>query len=106
MNPPNILLINVDDLGWTDVGFMGSTFYETPVIDKLAAEGTVFTNAYAAAANCAPSRACMLTGLMPGRHGVYTVGSSERGDAENYKQASDQGIPLCNFRGTGMNVVL
>ena len=85
MSQPNILLINVDDLGWTDLGFMGSSFYETPTINKLASEGTVFTNAYAASANCAPSRACMLTGLMPGRHGIYTVGSSERGDVKTRK---------------------
>ena len=44
----NILLINIDDMGWRDVGFMGSGFYETPVLDKLAAGGMVFTQAYAA----------------------------------------------------------
>ena len=54
---PNIVLINVDDLGWKDLGFMGSTYYETPNIDKLAQEGMVFTNAYAGAANC--WRACL-----------------------------------------------
>ena len=85
MKQPNILLINVDDLGWTDLGFMGSTFYETPAINQLAKEGMVFTNAYAASANCAPSRACMLTGLMPGRHGIYTVGNSDRGDVKTRK---------------------
>jgi arylsulfatase A-like enzyme len=80
-NKPNILLINVDDLGWTDLGFMGSKYYETPTIDKLAGEGMIFTNAYASAANCAPSRACMLTGQGPTEHGVYTVGNSDRGEA-------------------------
>lgn len=78
---PNILLINVDDLGWTDLGFMGSRFYETPNIDRLARDGCVFTNAYASAANCAPSRANMMTGLQPSRHGIYTVGNSDRGDS-------------------------
>lgn len=78
---PNILLINVDDLGWTDLGFMGSEYYETPNIDKLARDGKIFTNAYASAANCAPSRACMLTGQMSTEHGIYTVGNSDRGDA-------------------------
>lgn len=77
--PPNILLINVDDLGWADLGYMGSSFYSSPNIDALAAEGLVFTQAYAAAANCAPSRACMMTGLNTPQHGIYTVGSSERG---------------------------
>lgn len=82
---PNIILINIDDLGWTDLGFMGSTFYETPNIDRLAAEGCIFTNAYACAANCAPSRAGMMTGLQPSQHGVYTVGSSERGHHKTRK---------------------
>ena len=60
---PNIILINIDDMGWKDVGFMGSKYYETPNIDGLAARGMVFTNGYAAAANCAPSRASLMTGL-------------------------------------------
>ena len=46
--PPNVILILVDDLGWTDLGFMGSDFYETPNIDRLASDGVRFTNAYAA----------------------------------------------------------
>lgn len=77
--PANILFINVDDLGWTDLGCMGSAFYETPNIDQLANEGMLFTEAYAAAANCAPSRACVFTGQYTPRHGVYTVGHSQRG---------------------------
>ena len=77
-NPPNILFINADDLGWGDVGFMGSTYYETPNIDRLAAQGMRFMDAYAPAANCAPSRAVVYTGQYGPRHGIYTVGSSER----------------------------
>jgi arylsulfatase A-like enzyme len=82
---PNILLINIDDLGWRDLGYMGSHYYETPNIDKLASEGMIFTNAYAAAANCAPSRASMFTGQWPARTGVYTVGTSERGESKDRK---------------------
>jgi arylsulfatase A-like enzyme len=82
---PNILLINIDDLGWRDVGFMGSKYYETPNLDKLAAQGMIFTNAYAAAANCAPSRACMMTGQWTPRHGIYTVGNSDRGKSRDRK---------------------
>ena len=78
---PNILLIVADDLGWKDVGFMGSEFYETPNLDKLAGEGVVFNQAYAGAANCAPSRACLLSGENTPRHGIYTVNSSVRGNA-------------------------
>jgi arylsulfatase A-like enzyme len=83
--PPNILLINIDDLGWMDVGFMGSEYYNTPNIDALAAEGMVFTNAYASASNCAPSRACLMSGQWTPRHGIYTVDSSERGKSKNRK---------------------
>ena len=82
---PNILLINIDDMGWRDVGFMGSEYYETPNIDALAAKGMIFTNAYAAAANCAPSRACMMSGQWPQRHGIYTVGNSDRGKSHDRK---------------------
>ncbi|EON79251.1 Arylsulfatase [Lunatimonas lonarensis] len=81
-NKPNIILINVDDLGWRDVGFMGSDYYETPNLDKLAAQGMVFYYAYAAAANCAPSRASLMSGMNTPKHRVYTVGSSERGEAK------------------------
>ena len=82
---PNVLHINIDDLGVMDVGFMGDKRYSTKNIDKLAAEGMIFTNGYAPAANCAPSRACVLTGQYPMSHGVYTVGSSERGKAQTRK---------------------
>lgn len=67
---PNIVLLLVDDLGWKDVGFMGSKYYETPNIDKLASQGISFTNAYAACAVCSPTRAALLTGRYPARTGV------------------------------------
>ena len=82
---PNILIINVDDMGWKDTGFMGSKFYLTPEMDALAKEGMIFTNGYAAASNCAPSRASMLSGLWQTRHGIYTVGTSERGQSKDRK---------------------
>ena len=82
---PNILLINIDDMGWRDVGFMGSEYYETPNIDALAADGMIFTNAYAGASNCAPSRACMMSGQWTPRHGIYTVTNSDRGKSETRK---------------------
>lgn len=88
---PNILLINIDDMGWRDVGFMGSEYYETPNLDALAADGMIFTNAYASASNCAPSRACLMSGQWTPRHGIYTVDSSERGKSENRKL-----IPISN----------
>lgn len=84
-NKPNIIFILADDLGWTDLGVMGSDYYETPHIDRLAAEGLLFDNAYAAAANSAPSRACMMTGMYTPRHGVYTVSPPDRGDRTKRK---------------------
>lgn len=78
---PNFVFILIDDLGWMDLGFMGSSYYETPNIDKLAGEGVVFSSAYTNAPNCAPTRACIMSGQYGPRHGVYTVGSSERGPA-------------------------
>lgn len=82
---PNIVFILADDLGWTDLGVMGSDYYETPHIDRLASEGLLFDNAYAAAANSAPSRACMMTGMYTPRHGVYTVSPPDRGDRTKRK---------------------
>ena len=67
---PNILLILADDYGWNDVGCMGSTYYETPNIDRIAAQGVRFTNGYAACQVSSPSRASILTGQYTPRHGI------------------------------------
>ena len=64
---PNVVLFLVDDLGWSDLCRNGSTFYETPNIDQLAAEGAFFTDAYAASPVCSPTRASILTGKYPSR---------------------------------------
>ncbi|MBI3847884.1 MAG: sulfatase [Planctomycetes bacterium] len=64
---PNVVLILADDLGWRDLGCTGSTFYETPAIDHLAAQGMRFTQAYAACSVCSPTRASILTGKYPAR---------------------------------------
>ena len=85
ISKPNVILINADDLGWSDLSLMGSNYYETPNIDKLAESGMTFYNAYASAANCAPSRASMLSGKYTTEHGIYTVGSSERGNKKTRK---------------------
>lgn len=82
---PNIILINIDDMGWKDVGFMGSDYYQTPFLDSLARRGIIFDNGYSSAANCAPSRASMLTGLWSSRHQILTVATSARGRAEDRK---------------------
>ncbi|MHC4672444.1 MAG: sulfatase [Planctomycetota bacterium] len=64
---PNFVFILIDDMGWRDLGCFGSTFYETPNIDRLASEGMKFTNAYATCHVCSPTRASILTGLYPAR---------------------------------------
>ncbi len=76
---PNIVIILIDDMGWMDTGYTGSSYYETPNIDRLASGGMAFSNAYANAPNCAPSRACLMSGQYSPRHGIYTVNSSKRG---------------------------
>jgi arylsulfatase A-like enzyme len=64
---PNFVFFLIDDMGWTDAGAFGSTFYETPNIDRLAAGGMKFTNAYAACPVCSPTRASILAGKYPAR---------------------------------------
>ena len=65
--PPNIILFVADDLGATDLGCFGSTFYETPHLDQLAATGTKFTAAYSTCPVCSPSRSSVMTGRLPAR---------------------------------------
>ena len=77
---PNVLFVFLDDYGWKDAGFMGSDFYETPHIDGLAAEGMKFSSAYSCSANCAPARACLLSGQYTPRHEIYNVGTQRRGN--------------------------
>ena len=64
---PNFVFILADDLGWTDLGCYGSSFYETPHLDRLAAKGMRFTDAYATCSVCSPTRASILTGKYPAR---------------------------------------
>src|SRR5271165_1373864 len=65
--PVNFVFILIDDMGWRDVGYNGSELFETPNIDKLAAQGMRFTNAYAACPVCSPTRASIMTGKYPAR---------------------------------------
>ena len=65
--PPNFIVILVDDLGRHDLGCYGSTFHQTPHLDKLAAQGMRFTQAYSACTVCSPTRAALLTGKYPAR---------------------------------------
>ena len=89
-DPPNVVLILADDLGYTDVNPYTphdpyaphkQPFYETPNIDRLAQQGMLFTDAYASASNCAPTRAALMSGQYYPRQPIYTVGSGARGEA-------------------------
>jgi arylsulfatase A-like enzyme len=68
--PPNIVFILTDDLGRHDLGAYGSTFHETPNLDRLARSGVRFSQAYTASGVCSPTRASLLTGRHPARTGI------------------------------------
>src|SRR4051812_45483951 len=70
MDRPNIIFILLDDLGWKDLSCYGSSFYETPRLDRLAREGMRFTDAYASCPVCSPTRASILTGKYPATVGI------------------------------------
>jgi arylsulfatase A-like enzyme len=79
-NDLDIVLVLADDLGWADLGCQGSTFYETPNLDRFASTGARFTNAYSACQVCSPSRAAFLTGRYPQRGGVTDyIGAAQPG---------------------------
>lgn len=75
---PSIILVLADDLGWADIQSQGSP-WPTPAIEALAADGIRFTRGAANAPNCAPSRACLMTGTDVAAHGIHTVHPSARG---------------------------
>ena len=66
-SPHNLVFIIVDDLGWNDLGYTGSKFYESPNIDTLSNYSFHFTNAYSASPVCSPTRASIMTGKHPSR---------------------------------------
>lgn len=82
---PNIILIQADDLGHSDVGFNGAEFYETPNLDRICRSGMKFNRAYSGGPNCAPTRACLVSGMYSPRHQIWTPGGSSKGDARYMK---------------------
>jgi len=84
---PNFVFFLVDDLGWTDLGCYGSTFYETPNVDRLAAEGMRFSNAYAACPVCSPTRASIMTGKYPARLGTTDYFGAPQPDTVGRRRA-------------------
>ncbi|WDE96955.1 sulfatase [Lentisphaera profundi] len=91
---PNIVLIYADDQGWKDIGYQSDGEFKTPVLDKLASEGMIFTDAYTNAANCQPARACLLSGNYTPRHHVFAVNSTNRGPSSKMRL-----IPIPNRDG-------
>lgn len=85
---PNIIIIFADDLGWADLSCYGSTFYETPRLDQLAANGIKFTNNYATSPVCSPTRSSLMTGKSPIKTGVtdWIKGRQENGKAQPYEK--------------------
>lgn len=81
MKRPNILFILADDLGWNDLGADGSTFHESPNLDRIAHEGMRFTQGYATCQVCSPSRASILTGKYTPRHGITEYIGAPSGEA-------------------------
>jgi arylsulfatase A-like enzyme len=78
---PNILFILVDDLGYNDISSMGSKYYETPNVDRISKEGMTFTNGYAGCQVCSPSRATIMTGMFPPKHGITDWIGAPAGEA-------------------------
>ena len=90
---PNVLFILVDDMGARDLSNEGSTFYESPNIDRIANEGMKFTRGYASCQVCSPSRASILTGKYPTNHGITTWIGDSAGEAWNKRGRNDSHFP-------------
>ncbi|MEV0012509.1 sulfatase [Streptomyces sp. NPDC047973] len=82
--PVNVIFVSIDDLGHDELGAYGNTFNETPNIDRLAREGALFTNAYAAAPLCSPTRAALVTGRYPARSGITDFLRGENAASAKY----------------------
>lgn len=84
---PNVVFIIADDLGYHDLGITGSLFYETPNIDRIGREGMIFTEGYATCQVCSPSRASVMSGQFPARHGITDwIGAPSGEDWRKYKR--------------------
>lgn len=90
---PNVLFILVDDYGYTDCGVLGSEYYETPHIDKLAKEGMIFTDGYATCQVCSPSRASIMCGKFPARHGITDWIGAKTGEEWSKRGRATQLLP-------------
>ncbi|WP_244948065.1 sulfatase [Cyclobacterium qasimii] len=90
---PNVLFILVDDMGYADLGYAGSTFHETPNIDKLAKESFQFTNGYSGSRVCSPARATIMTGQFTSSHGITDWIGAKEGETWREHNRHDPMLP-------------
>ncbi|MDX1284673.1 MAG: sulfatase-like hydrolase/transferase [Draconibacterium sp.] len=90
---PNVLFILADDYGYHDLSVMGSKYYETPNIDRIATEGMIFTDGYATCQVCSPSRASIMSGKFPARHGITDWIGAATGEAWSKRGRATQLLP-------------
>ena len=96
---PNVLLIVSDDQGYADLGCFGSQEILTPNLDRLASEGMCLTNFYVSWPACTPSRASLLTGRYPQRHGVYDMIRNEAPDFGRKYTAAEYAVTFERIGG-------
>ena len=107
MKWPNIVFILADDLGWNDLGGVGgSTFYESPHIDRIATEGMHFTQGYAACQVCSPSRASIMTGKYPTRHGITDYLGAPCGEGWRTWGRHDKMLPAAYAPGLAASEII
>src|SRR6187402_153486 len=91
---PNVIFILADDLGWSDLGCYGNTVVKTPNLDRLAREGTLFTQFYVCGSVCSPSRCAFFTGQYPSRHRIHGhYATPEQNSARGMSQFLDPTTP-------------
>ena len=98
--PPNILFLLTDDQRWDTLGCMGNTVIQTPQIDRLAARGTLFSNAFVTASVCSVSRAAILTGAYPCSRGVGDLVAMVTPAAMSATSAQEATKPDTSANGT------
>src|SRR5688572_33090661 len=91
---PNVILFLVDDMGWKDCGTYGSTYYETPHMDRFATRSMRFTDAYAQPL-CSPTRASLLTGKYSARHGITSATGHQPPQPPEHKFLPEIGRASC-----------
>jgi arylsulfatase A-like enzyme len=102
MSQPNVIFILIDDMGWKDISCMGSDFYESPNIDRIAREGMLFTDAYASCPVCSPTRASLMSGKYPARIGLtHFIAHGNKAHQQGLTERGKMlGVPYVPFLST------